>query len=132
MASSDERPLEFRIMIASCEVSMQADQLGRSVVIVAYKPKPGKEEELRTLTREHVPLLRREGLATERPVVVAKAADGALIEVFEWEAGGVEKAHSNPAVLRLWERYWEACSVIPLNTLPEAGSPFAGFAPVEL
>ena len=73
-----------------------------------------------------------EGLATDRPVVVAQAADGTLIEVFEWEAGGVEKAHNNPVILKLWERYWEACSVTPLNTLAEAESPFAGFTSLEL
>ena len=111
---------------------MQTKQSGRLIVIVAYKPKPGKEEELRALTREHVPLLRSEGLATDRPVVVAQAADGTLIEVFEWEAGGVEKAHNNPVILKLWERYWEACSVTPLNTLAEAESPFAGFTSLEL
>jgi hypothetical protein len=30
----------------------------RNIVIVAYKPKPGKEADLLQLTREHVPLLR--------------------------------------------------------------------------
>jgi hypothetical protein len=28
---------------------------GRTIVIVAYKPKPGKEADLLQLTREHVP-----------------------------------------------------------------------------
>jgi hypothetical protein len=111
---------------------MQADGSKRSIVIVAYKPKPGKEEDLMALTREHVPLLRREGLATDRPVVVALAADGTLVEVFEWEAGGAAKAHGNPEVLKLWERYWAACSPVPLNTLAEAAEPFAGFAPADL
>jgi len=110
---------------------MQKDDSARSIVIVAYKPKPGKDEDLMTLTREHVPLLRSEGLATDRPVVVARAVDGTLIEVFEWEVGGARKAHSNPAVLKLWERYWDACTPVPLNSLPEAAAMFAGFAPVE-
>jgi hypothetical protein len=30
------------------------------VVIVAYRPRPGKEKELLRLTREHLPILRRQ------------------------------------------------------------------------
>ncbi|WP_263408270.1 hypothetical protein [Terriglobus tenax] len=105
---------------------------GRSVVIVAYRPKPGKEEDLLQLTREHLPLLRTEGLATDREAVVCRAADGTLLEVFEWEAGAIEKAHANPRVMALWERYWACCEVVPLNQLPESSQMFAGFAPVAL
>jgi hypothetical protein len=57
---------------------------GQTLLIVAYKPKPGKEEELLQLTREHVPLLRKEGLATDRPVIAAQAKDGTVVEAFEW------------------------------------------------
>ena len=105
---------------------------GRTLVIVAYKPKPGKETELDQLTREHVPLLQHEGLATERPVVAARAADGTIVEVFEWAPGGVERAHSNPVVLKLWERYAAACEIVPLNQLAESSTMFASFAPVAL
>lgn len=103
-----------------------------TVVVVAYKPKPGKEAELLQLTREHVPLLRAEGLATDRPVVAARAADGTVVEVFEWAAGGVEKAHSNPTVLALWKRYADACEIVPLATLGESSSMFASFTPLEI
>lgn len=105
---------------------------GKTLVIVAYKPKPGMEAELEKLTREHVPLLRREGLATERPVVAAKAEGGTIVEVFEWQPGGVEKAHANPNVRRLWERYAAACEIVSLNTLAEASTMFASFTPFDL
>jgi hypothetical protein len=111
---------------------MQNPTSGRSIVIVAYRPKPGKDAELLQLTREHIPLLREEGYATEHPVTVAKAADGTIIEVFEWEAGAVEKAHSNPRILKLWERYGAACEIVPLTQVKEAGDMFAGFSPVKL
>lgn len=103
----------------------------RRIVIVAYKPKPGKEAELLELTREHVPLLRKEGLATDHPVTICQAADGTLLEVFEWEPGGIERAHANPVVGELWKRYNEACDYVPLHTLPEAAQMFAGFSPVD-
>ena len=37
------------------------------LVIVAYRPKPGKEARLLELTKEHWPILRGLGLATDRP-----------------------------------------------------------------
>ena len=81
---------------------MQAES-GRSIVIVAYKPKPGKDADLLQLTREHIALLRAEGLATDHPVTTCQTKDGTVVEVFEWAAGGPEGAHTNPAVLKLWE-----------------------------
>jgi len=105
---------------------------GRSIVIAAYKPKPGKEDELLVLTREHVPILRAEGLATDRAVIAGRCADGTVVEVFEWEAGGIAAAHINPNVLKLWERYAGVCDYVPLNTLAAAAEMFAGFTPIEL
>ncbi len=104
----------------------------RSIVIVAYKPKPGKDDDLLQLTREHVPLLRSLGLATDHPVTACRAADGTIVEVFEWEAGALERAHTNPVVGELWQRYFAACEIVPLSQLAEAGEMFAGFEPVEL
>lgn len=99
--------------------------------IVAYKPKPGKESELMTLTLEHVPYLRLMGLATSRPHVIATAEDGTVIEVFEWAEGGIEKAHAHPGLGKLWARYAAACDFVPLKTLDEAGMMFANFVPAN-
>jgi hypothetical protein len=103
-----------------------------TLVIVAYKPKPGKEADLLQLTREHVDILRAEGLATDRPVVACQSADGTIVEVFEWVPGAVARAHSNPKVLALWGRYAEACEIIPLSSLAESSSMFASFKPIVL
>ena len=110
---------------------MQADPTC-TIVIVAYKPKPGKDADLLQLTREHVPLLRGEGLATDRPVTACRAKDGTVVEVFEWAPGAVERAHSNPVVLKLWERYAAACDIVPLASLSEASNMFASFVPLDL
>ena len=111
---------------------MQTTQSGKTIVIVAYKPKPGKEADLLQLTREHVPLLRAEGLATGHPVTACQARDGTIVEVFEWADGGVERAHTNPVVMKLWERYAAACDIVPLTSLPEASTMFASFTPLDL
>jgi hypothetical protein len=39
--------------------------MGR-IVMVAYRPREGAEARLLDLIRDHVPILRREGLATDR------------------------------------------------------------------
>lgn len=98
--------------------------------IVAYRPKPGKEADLLALTREHVPYLRSLELVTSHPHFAAQAADGTVVEIFEWAEGGQAQAHGHPGVADLWARYSEACEFVPLNTLAEAGEMFANFVPL--
>jgi hypothetical protein len=85
----------------------------------------GNEADLLQLTREHVPLLCAQGLATDHPVTVCQAKDGTVVEVFEWEAGGAERAHVNPVAMTLWERYSVACDDVPLLSLAESSTQFA-------
>lgn len=105
--------------------------MGR-IVIVAYKPRPGRSAELRCLCAEHVPALRSEGLVTSRPAVLAEAADGTIVEVFEWaSADAIGRAHSNPAVQRLWARFAEVCEAVPVGSVPEASQLFSEFSPLQ-
>ena len=98
------------------------------IAVIAYRPKPGCDAELLALTHEHHPILHREGLVTDRPPIVSRAADGTIVEIFEWVDGGPERAHTNPAVLALWQRYQNVCDYVPLTNLLECQSLFAGFA----
>ena len=41
-------------------------------VIAAYRPKPGHEDALLRELRDHLPVLRREGLVTDRPPYVMR------------------------------------------------------------
>ncbi len=101
------------------------------VVIASFRPKPGQQDALRAVVREHVPILRRLGLATIRPAYAVRAADGSVVEVFEWMSpAAIEAAHSHPEVLALWERFAAACDYISLNELAEAQHPFAEFQPL--
>ncbi|HYS95829.1 MAG TPA: antibiotic biosynthesis monooxygenase family protein [Chthoniobacterales bacterium] len=102
------------------------------VVIVAYRPKPGKENELVDLVRGRVPTLRKEGLVTDRAPTIMRASDGTIIEVSEWKSReAVDAAHKNPNVLARWNQFFALCDCIPLNTLAEAKEMFAGFEPIE-
>ena len=101
-------------------------------VIVGYCPKPGQEAALDALAREHVPILRRLGFATDAPALAMRAADGTVVETFEWREGGTAAAHGHPEVQAMWGRYAAACDYVPLSTLKEAGDLFATFTPIDL
>ena len=98
------------------------------VVIVAYRPKPGREKELLEIVRSRVPTLRREGLVTDRVPVMMRAKDGTIIEISEWKSPeAIEAAHKNPRVLAMWDKFFAVCDCVPLKTVPEAETMFAGF-----
>ncbi len=103
--------------------------MGR-IVIVGYKPKPGKAEALRSLARTHIQGLRAEGLVTPREAIIMEANDGTIIEVFEWKEA-IESAHKNFAVQALWKEFTDVCDYVPVASIAEAKQLFAEFAPVR-
>ena len=101
--------------------------MGR-IVIAAYRPKPDHREALIALIERHWRLLREQGLVSERPRHAMLAADGTVIEVFEWRsAEAVRRAHADPAVLALWSEFDTACEFLPIAAVPEARRPFSEF-----
>ena len=99
-------------------------------VIAACRPRPGKEDMLLDLAREHLPVPRAQGPATEWPAHIMRTMDGTIIEVFEWRSkDAIAQAHANPFVLEMWKRSAEACEYVPLVTVSEAAQMFAGFTP---
>ncbi len=106
--------------------------MGR-IVIAVYQPKPGKSEQLLALAKDHLPILRRLGLVTDREGIAALSADGSIIEMFEWVSNeAIETAHGHPEVLAMWERYAEVCEYVPYSSLPEAADLFPNFDPLDL
>jgi hypothetical protein len=88
-----------------------------SISVACYKPKPGCQEALLALVRDHLPPLRKAGLVTNRESIVMRTADGIIIEVFEWVSPeAIASAHSHPAVLELWKKFESVCTYeIPGN-----------------
>lgn len=102
-------------------------------VIVAYRPHAGQAATLLALVGKHVEVLRAEQLISQREPYVMQAADGTVIEVFEWRsAEAIGAAHSNPAVLALWGEFASACDYVPLATLAECAQMFAEFDALSL
>ncbi len=97
-----------------------------------YRAKPGKDEELAALIQRHVPVLRAEGLATERASIVMRSPrDGTFIEIFEWSRPDeAHAAHTNPKVAEIWNAMEEVAEFLTLADVPEATVRFAHFEPV--
>lgn len=105
--------------------------MGR-IVIVAYRPKPGRADALETLVLQHHEQLRAEGLVTDRPPVRARSEEGTVVEVFEWaSAEAMQAAHENPAVQKMWTEFAEICEYIPIAQVPEAAKLFSELTPLS-
>ncbi len=105
---------------------------GSIIVICTYRPKPGNETELLEIVKEHVPILRNLGLATDRAVHIMKASDGSIVEVFEWVSQkAIDDAHHNPVVLEMWKKFEAACTYESISNLEESKHPFSEFKPLN-
>jgi quinol monooxygenase YgiN len=105
--------------------------MGR-VVIVAYKPKEGKQKELEALMQTHIPRLRLENLVTDREPVIIRSEDGTIVEVFEWASKeAIESAHTNPSVLAMWQEFADVCEFLPVSQVQEASQMFSEFEPLN-
>ena len=101
--------------------------------IAAYRPKKRKERLLREVLKDHLPILRKERLVTDRPSYLMRASDGTFVEVFEWKSSAaIERAHQNPAVRAMWARFDEACMYESLANLKESKDTFANFEAVDV
>lgn len=100
-------------------------------VIACYRPRPGQEAELQALVRSHLPTLQHLGLATDRAPYALRAADGTVVEVFEWaSASAMAAAHEHPEVQRMWAEFGAACTYVKLSDVAEAQNLFAEFTPL--
>lgn len=102
-----------------------------SISVACYRPRPGCEKALEELVRNHLPPLRQAGLAAARESIMMRAADGTIIEIFEWVSQeAIQSAHANPVVLDLWKRFEAVCTYeIPKN-IAEFQQMFAHFEPL--
>ena len=106
--------------------------MSERVVIVGYKPLPGKELELVELSKRHWETLNAENLVSQRKPIIMQSANGTVVEVFGWKSKeAMESAHSNPVVLDMWGKYSKVCEYIPAGELEELKELFSEFSPVN-
>ena len=106
--------------------------MGR-IVIACYRPKPGQQDALRELLRTHVARLHALGLVTGRVPIAMEARDGTCVEVFEWVSDeAIQNAHTNPAVLAMWDEFGKVCDYVPVAQVAEAADLFSNFTPLNV
>ena len=99
------------------------------IVMVAYKPKPGKEGELKTLALDHHSRLKAEDLVTDRSPILMQSQDGTIIEVFEWKsAEAIKQSHINKAVGQMWQEFSQVCEYVPIGQVSESSNLFADYS----
>lgn len=98
-------------------------------VIAAYRPKPGKELELRKLVRQHRRTLDEAHLVTSRPTLLLRArSDGTVLEIFEWiSTKAADEAHQHPAIREMWNKFAKIADFVPLSAIQEADKAFSHF-----
>jgi hypothetical protein len=102
-----------------------------SISIACYKPRPGCEQALLELVRDHLRPLRAEGLVTDRAPIAMRARNGTIVEVFEWVSQeAIAGAHANPVVRDLWKRFEAVCSYETPSNIAEFQNMFSNFEPV--
>jgi hypothetical protein len=102
------------------------------ITLVCYRPKEGKAEALIELVKTHVPILLKEDLVTNRTPIIMRAKDGTILEVFEWVSEeAINKAHTNPAVLKMWAEFNVACDYVAPIALAECQHIFSGFEAIN-
>ena len=103
------------------------------IVIALYRPKPGQSGELEAILAHHVPSLRRENLATARPVVLLRSpVDGSYLEIFEWlDPEAASRARTNENAVALSASIAAVADVLCLADLAEAKDRFPEFEVIE-
>ena len=103
------------------------------IVFALYRPHANQDAALRRLIARHIPALRRVGLVTDRPPVLARAGDGTYVEVFEWVSETAARtAHDHPDIGEIWDGMELIADFATLASLAEAQRAFTHFEPVDL
>lgn len=105
--------------------------MGR-ILVVVYKPFRGKEEQVLDVIRHHLPVLREEGLATNRKPIVMRSADGSIVEIFEARlAEAIQQATYNTKIQELWMKVAKISEFTKPAEIPEFQTAFSQFESID-
>jgi hypothetical protein len=102
------------------------------VSLSAYRPRPGREDELLPHLREEVATLRARGYITSRPVPICLTARGEYLVIAEWATEtSVDEAHADDVILEVWRRKEQLVEYIAPADLDQSDVPFASYDVLE-
>jgi hypothetical protein len=102
------------------------------VSLSAYRPRPGREDELLPHLREEVATLRARGYITSRPAPICLTARGEYLVIAEWATEtSVDEAHADDVILEVWRRKKQLVEYIAPADLDQSDVPFASYDVLE-
>jgi hypothetical protein len=94
----------------------------------AYRPKPGRSDELLPHFRHEVATLRARAHITNRPAPICLTDRGEYLVITEWaSASSVDEAHEDEVVLEVWRRKEQLVEYIPPSDLDKSATPFVSY-----
>jgi heme-degrading monooxygenase HmoA len=94
----------------------------------AYRPKPGRSDELLPHLRHEVATLRARGHITNRPAPICLTDRGEYLVITEWaSASSVDEAHEDEVVLEVWRRKEQLVEYISPSDLDKSATPFVSY-----
>ena len=102
------------------------------ISLSAYRPRPGRGDEVVPHVREEVATLRTHGYITSRAAPICLTARGEYLVIAEWATEtSVDEAHADDVILEVWRRKEQLVEYIAPADLDGSGVPFASFDVLE-
>jgi hypothetical protein len=98
----------------------------------AYRPRPGRGDEVLPHLREEVATLRAHGYITSRPAPICLTTRGEYLVISEWATEtSVDEAHADDVILEVWGRKEQLVDYIAPADLDQGHVPFASYDVLE-
>ena len=98
----------------------------------AYRPRPGRSDEVLPHLRHEVATLRARGHITNRPAPICLTDRDEYLVIRKWtSASSVDEAHEDEVVLEVWRRKEQLVEYIALSALDKSSAPFVSYDVLE-
>lgn len=102
------------------------------ISLSAYRPRPGRGDEVLPHLRHEVATLRARGHITSRPAPICVTATGEYLVTAEWATEtSVDEAHADEVILDVWRRKEQLVEYLAPCDLDDSTVPFASYDVLE-
>ena len=102
------------------------------VSLSAYRPRPGRSDEVLPHLRHEVAALRARGHITGRPAPICLTPRGEYLVIAEWATeSSVDEAHEDDVILDVWRRKEKLVEYIAPCDLDKSDIPFVSYDVLE-
>ena len=98
----------------------------------AYRPRPGRSDEVLRHLRHEVATLRARGHITKRPAPICLTDRGEYLVITEWATpASVDEAHEDEVVVEVWRRKEQLVDYIAPSDLDRSSVSFVSYEVLE-